>query len=434
MRKHVAVVVLVMLVLAGSSSSAVIDGALAQPKPLAAMRQAHRLGPKPTPRWYWHWQAWRLGEGYAKGHRRERDLRPERAPDPVPRWAWRRLHFFLLARTPAGAGTGTTKTGNPSAVASYRHAISYTQERPAFMPVREIDVSSAAGFKNALASLQPGDLVKATAPFTVYGTTRITSQLSSWAVLDLGDDVTFDYNGGKNDAAVYLHNPSYIRIYGGMVTTDDSGGGCIVSHGMTHILWWGFYVHDCGGTGLGMMGANDGGPTANNDFQGEITKAGENDSWDPHTEKGSGQHGANLDDGGYFPFEYNRIALDIHDQPSGAGIEYGASSGFPPQHNTIIERAVNLTFASTVQTGGNAIQFWGIDGQSADIKYLEVSNAQGYGLFAGGMYSGTTLSGVTLEHGRASNTNLNPRYAGQGPWQPTHGVIYQGVQPAPRAG
>jgi hypothetical protein len=352
----------------------------------------------------------------------------------VPAWAWRRLHFLLLARTVGGPGAGTTRGGSPSTVANYRQAISYTQVRPAFTPLREIDVSTAAGFRKALASLQPGDLVKATTPFTVYGTTRITKRLPSWAVLDLGAYVTFDYDGGQNSAAVYLHNPSYIRIYGGTVTTDNSGGACILSHGITHILWWGFYVHDCGGTGLGMLGADDGGPTTDNDFQGEITRAGENHAWDPHAEKGSGQHGANLDDGGFFPFEYNRIALYVHDQPSGAGIEYGSSRGYPPQHNTIIEKAVNLTFASKLQTGGNAIQFWGIDGQSADIKYLQVRNAEGYGLFDGGMYTGTTLSGVTLEYGRAANTNLNPRYARQTPWHSTHGVVYQGVQPAPRAG
>jgi hypothetical protein len=275
--------------------------------------------------------------------------------------------------------------------------------------------------------------VKATAPFTVSGATVIAQQLSSPAVLDLGGYVTFEYGGGQNYAAVYLHNASNLRIYGGRLTTDDTGGACLLSHGMTNVVWWGFYVHDCGGTGVGLMGANDGGPTSGNDFQGEITKVGQNLAWDPHTEKGSGEHCVNLDDGGYFPYHDNRFAFYCHEIPTGAAIEYGSSRDYPPQNNTIYLKAVNLTFLSTLQTGGNAIQFWGIDGQSADIKYLEVQNAQGYGLFDGGMYSGTTLSRVTLEHGKASNTNLNPRYAGQDPWRSTHGVVYQGVQPAPRA-
>jgi hypothetical protein len=422
MPKHAVVVGLVALVVAGAGSSPLIGGALAQPRTPAATAHRQGVGPKPTPRWYWHWQAWRLGEGYAKGRRLRRNLRPERAPHPVPRWAWRRLHFVLLARQLSGGGVG------------FAQAVAYTQSRPAFVPLREIDVSSAAGFRSALSGLRAGDLVRATGPFTVSGTTVITSQLSSWAVLDLGSYVTFDYTGGQNYAAVYLHNPSYLRIYGGTLTTEDTGGACLLSHGMQQVLWWGFYVHDCGGTGVGLMGANDGGPTSGNDFEGEVTKVGQNLAWDPHTEKGSGEHCVNLDDGGYFPYHDNRFAFYCHDIPTGAAIEYGSSRDYAPQNNSIILKAVNLTFVSQIQTGGNAIQFWGIGGQSADIKYLEVEQAQGYGLFDGGMYSGTSLSGVTLEYGRATNTNQNPRYTGKGPWDSAHGVAYRNIQPARRAG
>jgi hypothetical protein len=47
------------------------------------------------------------------------------------------------------------------------------------------------------------------------------------------------------------------------------------------------------------------------------------------------------------------------------------------------------------------------------------------------MYTGTTLSGVTDAYGRASNTNLNPRYAGKNPWQTNKGVVYQDANPTP---
>ena len=66
-----------------------------------------------------------------------------------------------------------------------------------------------------------------------------------------------------------------------------------------------------------------------------------------------------------------------------------------------------------------------------DIKDLEVANAQGYGLFDGGMYSGTTLSGVTVEYGRATNTNENPRYAGNNPWRTNKNAVYQDTAPTP---
>ena len=99
MPRQVAAVVALMLLFAGVGSSALLARALAQPKSLTAAQQEKRLGPKPTPRWYWRWSDWRLGEGYAKGHARRRNLRPSHAPQRIPSWAWQRLHFFQVART-----------------------------------------------------------------------------------------------------------------------------------------------------------------------------------------------------------------------------------------------------------------------------------------------------------------------------------------------
>src|SRR5947208_799962 len=118
MRKQLAGVALLMLLFAGVGTSALLTRALAQPK---STQRAERIGPQPTPRWYWRWSAWRLGEGYAKGHALQRSLRPERAPRHIPAWAWQRLHVFLDQRELAGTGkqhgphgphttTGTTTT------------------------------------------------------------------------------------------------------------------------------------------------------------------------------------------------------------------------------------------------------------------------------------------------------------------------------------
>ena len=90
-----------------------------------------------------------------------------------------------------------------------------------------------------------------------------------------------------------------------------------------------------------------------------------------------------------------------------------------------------MTDVAKIQTGGNGIQFWGVNGQSAEIRFIEVDNAEGYALFDGGMNQGTSLSGVRVEHGRASNTNQNPRYAGQNPWSDRLGEVYQAVVPTP---
>jgi hypothetical protein len=141
----------------------------------------------------------------------------------------------------------------------------------------------------------------------------------------------------------------------------------------------------------------------------------------------------NLDDNNVYPFQHNRFAFYCHDISSGAAIEYGAanSGGPKPVENTIYLLAANLTEVAKTQTGGNGIQFWGVDGQSADIEFIQVDDAQGYALWDGGMNSGTSLRGVTVVHGRASNTNQNPRYAGQNPWSNRLGEVYRNVQPAP---
>jgi hypothetical protein len=107
-RKQLAVVALFMLLAAGMGSSALVARAFAQTHQVSAVQEEKRVGPKPTPSWYWRWVQWRLGEGYAKGHARTPRLRPRRAPQQVPNWAWQKLHYFLLARQerlPAAEGS-----------------------------------------------------------------------------------------------------------------------------------------------------------------------------------------------------------------------------------------------------------------------------------------------------------------------------------------
>jgi hypothetical protein len=125
MRQQLAVVALFMLLFAGLGSAAFLTRALAQPNSPLATQRARHIGPQPTPHWYWRWAAWRLGEGYAKGHALQPGLRPARAPRRVPVWAWRRLHFFLAQRKLAVTGkrgqrgshtttTTTTTTAPPT--------------------------------------------------------------------------------------------------------------------------------------------------------------------------------------------------------------------------------------------------------------------------------------------------------------------------------
>jgi putative glycosyl hydrolase-like family 15 (GHL15) protein len=97
MTKKAALVVSVILLCVGVGAAAGAKHAPAT-KLAPSIKHEKSLGPKPTPRWYWRWTVWQLGEGYARGHARESALRPRHAPHRIPHWAWRRLHFFVLAR------------------------------------------------------------------------------------------------------------------------------------------------------------------------------------------------------------------------------------------------------------------------------------------------------------------------------------------------
>jgi hypothetical protein len=289
-----------------------------------------------------------------------------------------------------------------------------------------------------VANLQPGDLVRATADFTVTSSSTgaalvISKRLSSPAVIDLsGHSVRFVYSGGLEYPAVWLNNASNIRIYGGEASTVDTGGACIKVYGSQHVTWWGFSAHDCGGDGFAAQAI--GGPVDQNDFQGTFWKVGQNLAWDPHQEKGAGLHGANLWDANYTGnFTNNRFAFDMHDIPTGACVEFGNDQpSSQASGNILYLRCVNATFVSRTETGGNALQFWGdTNTLGLDVKYLEGDNLQGYALLDSGAYPGQTCNGVTVEQGHASNTNQDPRLSSKNPWDSAHGVVLRDVRPPP---
>src|SRR5581483_9773250 len=269
----------------------------------------------------------------------------------------------------------------------------------------------------------------------------LANRLSGPAVIDLsGHQVTFVYTGGRNVSAVWVENALDVRIYGGDLSTSGTGGSCLNITGSQHVTWWGFTAHDCGSTGVSMFtlqpGANGYGPVEYDDLQGEIQKMGQHPAWDPHTEKCTGLHGANLADNNRAPFAHNRIALYVHDSAcSGAAIEFGASRPTPiPNDNTIILSAERLTFISTIQTGGNCFQTWGYGTRHTTIKLLECHDTTGHAYWAGGMFGAAgpnALPTDTVDFGRASDTNQNSRYRSQPIWDRSGGTVFKDVRPGP---
>lgn len=335
---------------------------------------------------------------------------------------------------PTVTTTVTVPATTTSSSPTFSSEISYTKSRPAFTPTRTVSVSNTATLKAAISNLQPGDLVKATASFTVTGETIIAKRLSSTAVLDLAG-VSFVYSGGSNLPAVWLNNATHLQIYGGDLSTSDTGGACLLDYGSQDVLWWGFSLHDCGGSGIAAF--TTGAAVDRLDFEGTVTKVGQNVAWDPHAEKGTGLHGAILWDAGTtYGFTNSRFALDEHDIPVGACVEIGNSAAASATGNSLILRCVNETEVSRSQTGGNGLQFWGDTSTlSLDVRYIEVNNAQGRALESGGVYSSQNLSGVTVEYGRASGTNQNAALDGGARpgirWDTVGSPTYRDVAPLP---
>ena len=328
--------------------------------------------------------------------------------------------------------TGTTTT-TPSGGESYEQAIAYTQTRPSFTPSRTVNVSNASQLQAALSNLQPGDLVQATGSFTVNGTTLINNRLSSPAELDLAG-VQFVYSGGQNNPAVLVNNASNLYIFGGDASTADTGGQGILVYGSQHVLWWGFTIHDTGSTGFAARAIN--GPVDHDDFQGTISKIGQHLAWDTHcvNECGTGLHGANLWDGATAGnFTNNRFAFYAHDIPTGACVEIGNNQPTSQATgNVLYLKCVNETEVSLRQTGGNALQLLGRHQHPrARREVHRRRRSPGVRLLGAAAFPRTEPHGVTIEYGRASNTNQNPRYAGQNPWMTGKSITYQLVAPRP---
>ncbi len=344
------------------------------------------------------------------------------------------LFRVLVAVGVIGAGaTGAAILATSSSSPTYSSEIAYTQTRPSFTPSRTVGVSNASELQAAISNLRPGDLVQATTSFTVTGQTVIRNRLSAPAELDLSG-VSFVYSGGQNYSAVWLDNAQNLYIYGGDANTADTCGGCIVDYGSQHVLWWGFTAHDCGGTGFAAQAI--GGPVDHDDFQGTIWKVGQNLAWDPHAEKGTGLHGANLWDANHTGnFSNNRFAFNMHDIPTGACVEFGNDQpASQATGNVLYLKCVNETEVAKRQTGGNALQTWGDTNKlELDVKYLEGHNLEGAAVYAWGNHGGQSDKGVTVEYGRASHTNLNPHVEAKQPtpWDMKHRIVYKNVQPTP---
>ena len=125
--------------------------------------------------------------------------------------------------------------------------------------------------------------------------------------------------------------------------------------------------------------------------------------------RGPGSDGANIADAGTGIVTNTRLALYVHDGPSGAGVQIGApNAGGRISGVTLYLKAVNLTMRAQSQVAGNALQEWGAVPIGMRVPYLEANDLEGRASDGEGIYSGVSMAGIHADYGRATNTNQNP--------------------------
>lgn len=317
----------------------------------------------------------------------------------------------LAAAWPVGAAVGgtaatttttTTTTTTPTPSPTWKQVTAFP--RPAFKAQRRIIVTSASAFWHAWNAIRPGDKIVVRG-VTFRGESTFSKKLSGWAEVHFVGGTAFAGQKGANRPAAWIHDSSHIRFYGGWLTNPRGGAG-ITLYDSSYVTWWDFKIDRTANTGLFVQGIKT--AVTHVDLRGEISHWGLNLALDPHAEKGTGMHGANLADANTGVSD-SRFSLYLHDGAAGSGVEAGgAKSTDFFRNNQLYLRCVNLTMVAKVQVGGNCVQVWGENVTGNAFKYLRANTLQGRPYDATGMYGGQSLATNSVAFGRAVQTNLNP--------------------------
>lgn len=331
--------------------------------------------------------------------------------------------------TSAAHAAGRTSQGNHQGRRSHRQRPQSWRTvthfaRPRFRPTKTVDVRTAAEFWRAWNRLRPREEIDVHG-VTFAGEAVFRKKLPGWAEVHFDSRTRFTGTPGSHLPAAWIVNCRRVRFYGGNLTNARGGTG-ITIYDSSWVTWWNFVIHDTAGTALFVAGIHA--PNSHLDLKGAIYHWGLNLALDPHSEKGTGLHGANLADSP-FGVRDSRFALDLRDGATGAGVEAGgnASTDFFT-HNTLYLRCRDLTKVALRLTAGNCLQLWGVNVTYNDFRYIEAKNLTGRPFQTGGMLDGQSLSTDRVVYGRAIHTNLNPR-VGPVRWDRQYGTVFQNVFP-----
>lgn len=274
-----------------------------------------------------------------------------------------------------------------------------------------------------MAALQPGDRLPIQG-VTFPGITQFSRQLTGVA------EVTFDAackiagGGGLREPALRFVNVANLRFIAapGLVVSNPVDGPGIQWSGAQGCVFDGWHVDGAA------MDATNAFPSVANIENNYIRATVDNFclvlALDVHQEKGTGMHGMNLGDSNQPHYNRNNtVVLTTNGSKNGGSLlEYGqpgTNAAYAPYGNKVWLQAANLLFDAQSQTAANALNLWGTI-KGVDVLWIGAKGLHGHAVNA----DPGSFTNVRVEQGSAVNCCLNPRYAGQNPWQTKGGVLY----------
>lgn len=349
----------------------------------------------------------------------------------------RLLAAAVVAPVTVAVVVGLVVAQGSAATPTFASETAFLAQKPPH-PKRAVLVTSAAAFARAVARARAGQTI------TVATGVQIPGEFKGFDRVVPGGTVNVVFQGnsgftgmaGTQLPAVWLRRAGGWRIWGGTITNPD-GIGILVNAMPGPVVWTGFTVHDTGDTCVAVYPAD--GDINGLTMMGQAGTADPDLAYDPHAEKGTGQHAWNIADATGGVVENSIFATDTVNQATGAAVSIDTGQIGP--NVTVYARADNVGFAipGTTWTGdaqsqvaGNVVQLWGasIPG-SLDIAYIEGSDIQGRLLDTTGVDPGANLSTVHVDLGRATGPILQNPLLSRVAYQTTGGLSLGNVSPTP---
>jgi hypothetical protein len=348
-------------------------------------------------------------------------------------WADSTLGLTTGSRTTAEATTATTTTA--LVAPTFESETAYLNgHRPSLK--KAVRVTSALGFKRAVARAKPGETIDVLGKVHIPGSFGGFNRVIKHGTVNVVFQPGAGFEGGDGaEPAVFIDNSGGWRLWGGTIS-NPSGGGLLFYALPGPFTWTGFSVGQVACTGVSVY-------PVRGDINGLILKGisgsgSQNLSCDYHEEKGTGLHAWNIADATGGIVRNSTFAADTFNQATGAAVEIETDR---VSNVVVYARARNLGFAlpntswagyATEQVAGNVVQLWGGSAVGRlDVRYVEGNGIEGRMLDTHGVYAGADLSQVTIDYGRATGPILQNQLLGNVAYETAGGLSLGDCLPLP---